>query len=72
MPMLLDPKNRSCAFHTDGKKHGPFSSLSLVRAKIISPRQARDKHQEISFLNGRFWQFIYKNDHFAKTGSGQT
>ena len=64
------------------KRH--FLSTFYVKI-IILPRQARDKHREKSkkcrslagaaavrktplFLR----TFLYKNDHFAKTGSGQT
>jgi hypothetical protein len=54
---------------------------------IVLPRQARDKHRENTTKkgwwfrrrgddsvreNGSFEPFLYKCDHFTKTGSGQT
>jgi hypothetical protein len=62
--------------------------LSVFARNSSLPRQARDQHKEQPKYkmrlsshrkvsqppaeNGFFEPFIYKNDHFAKTGSGQT
>ena len=67
--MKLDRKTFSTgvgACETDGADHTPVPS---ARRRPFAPVQAHARHVR---ENGIFEPFIYKNEHFAKTGSGQT
>jgi hypothetical protein len=62
-----------------GKKTNDALFVSKCFPVVISddlPRQARDKCKRNRLQERRLLSaplpFIYKNDHFAKTGSGQT
>ena len=47
------------------------SSPSLSFPTVASPPRCAS-HCQLAYANSLFGQFIYKNAHFAKTGSGQT
>jgi hypothetical protein len=68
MPSNADSEN-PCATTTKQGDHN--NKTGRPRFRIISA-QVRKRHIVLVRKNALFVHFLHKNDHFTKTGSGQT